>query len=113
MCEGGAIIDHDNQYLLWFGGEDILSDISERRAFLTLMQCQWPGWQIQWVHRGIVDLGAHLGFPAEKFLHELSPITQEDSYLERNAFCVDPEENNTLLSVRAQGCVSVTCMNGL
>ena len=42
-CEGGALIDHDSQLLLWFGGEDIIYDIPLRRAFLELMTYRWKG----------------------------------------------------------------------
>lgn len=47
-CEGAAVLDEDRQVLLWFGGEDVLYDIPLRRAFLELMRCQWPGWEVRW-----------------------------------------------------------------
>src|SRR5438874_1905161 len=59
-AEGAAIVDHDHQTLLWYGGEDILYDIPRRRVLLEMMQSQWPAWMIRWAAGGIAEIGAYV-----------------------------------------------------
>jgi len=46
-CEGAAVPDLDDRVLVFFGGEDIIGDITLRRTHLSLMRDMWPGWQIK------------------------------------------------------------------
>ena len=97
--KGGALIDHDRKTLVWYGGEDILHDILERRVLLDLMQKQWPGWTIRWAHEGIAELGAYFRIPVELFLARDAPDPSE-------AVRLIPERahlHNLLLTVRADG----------
>ena len=67
-CEGGAVIDLDKNILLWFGGEDIIYDISLRKLLLELMQTNWPGFRIVWAFEGIADLAAYAGYDINKVI---------------------------------------------
>jgi len=96
-CEGAAVLDEDRKVLVWFGGENIFYDILDRRAFLDLMRCQWQGWEIRWAAGGIVEVGAYLGLPAEKFLADTTP---EDGFWINTEY---PEKNDILITVRQQG----------
>ncbi|MGE5396632.1 MAG: hypothetical protein ACM3MK_03725 [Chitinophagales bacterium] len=69
-AEGGAVIDTDRNVFLLFGGEDILYDVPLRKMYLRLIQSPWRGWDIQWAHRGIVDLARYVGYPEEKVIDE-------------------------------------------
>jgi len=93
-CEGGAVLDEDHRVLVWFGGEDIMDDVPLRRAFLSLMEMQWPGWEINWATGGIIELGAYVNIPAEELL-----VDNKAEY----GFQVltdYPEDNRTLLTLR-------------
>jgi hypothetical protein len=61
------------------------------------MQCQWPGWSIQWAVGGIADVGGYLGFPVDKFL------THRDKSDEIRVDTRFPENNQTLLTLREDG----------
>lgn len=107
-CEGGAVIDHDRQVLLWFGAEDISYDVGLRRAFMPLMQRQWPGWEIRWATGAVAELGGYLGIPVSKFLD------QEERGRSAGFGQVPetPDENDTLLTVRQDGRTTVTRFYG-
>ena len=66
--EGGAIIDHTQRVLLWYGGEDILYDVPRRRVLFELMRTCWQGWQVRWADQGIVDLAQHVGISKQRVL---------------------------------------------
>lgn len=106
-CEGGAILDWDARVLTWFGGEDITCDVPLRRVFFELMQRQWPGWQLRWATGAIVELGAYLHLPAEKFL-----VNRGDQSGEFKVLTEYPEDNDTLLTVRRSGRTAVARIYG-
>src|SRR5215510_14179255 len=96
-CEGAAVLDEDRQALLWYGGEDIEYDVPQRRALLDLMKCQWQGWEIRWATGGIVEVGAYMGLPADRFLVDKEP---EERFV---AITGDPEGYDNVLTIRRQG----------
>lgn len=65
-AEGGAVLDLKRKKLILYGGEEIQYDIPLRNLYLKLMSNTWHGWDIQWAHRGIVDLATYVGYPKEK-----------------------------------------------
>lgn len=67
-AEGGAVLDLDKKYLIWWGGEDILYDLPRRRVYLKLQEKIWNGWIVEWAHRGIVDLAEYVRYPKENVL---------------------------------------------
>jgi hypothetical protein len=96
-CEGAAVLDEDRKVLLWYGGVDIEYDVPQRRAFLDLMKCQWQGWEIRWATGGIVEVGAYVGLPADRFLVDNEP---EKGFIALTEY---PEDNDTILTIRRQG----------
>jgi hypothetical protein len=69
FAEGGAVVDLNRKHLLFFGGEDVLSDVPLRRAYLELLARTWPGWTVEWACEGIADLAAYVGRPRESVLN--------------------------------------------
>jgi len=69
-AEGGAVIDAPNRRLLFYGGEDILSDIPLRNVFLCLIQQVWGGWELRWAYEGIADIAAYVDYPVERVISE-------------------------------------------
>jgi len=59
-CEGGTVVDTVARRLLWFGN-DVMSDLPERRAYSRLLSETWPGWRVDWAYDGVGDLAAHVG----------------------------------------------------
>ncbi|MFD0695908.1 hypothetical protein ACFQZT_17660 [Paenibacillus sp. GCM10027628] len=95
-AEGGAVIDEAKKLLLFYGGEDVQSNIPFRRLFLELIQKVWGDWEIQWAHEGIVDLAEYVGVPKEKVL-----AGKDDDLI--NADLEPPEEKewvDTIASIR-------------
>jgi hypothetical protein len=102
-CEGGALIDLDQQVLIWFG--QFGNNAYDVRYYHLLMQQAWPGWRIERAVEGILSIVRYLGRSLERFTpleREFKPRVAEDFNLDPayyyNSF---PE---TLISVRdAQG----------
>lgn len=97
--EGGCVIDFDTRHLLWYGGEDILYCPAENLAHHTLMQSQWPDWQVEWAKDGIFDLAAKLGLPQ----HIVFSGTVEEPQKMRPARA---ETSDTATFLLAEGIVS-------
>lgn len=74
-CGGAVLVDLDQKVLLFFGG-DIKYDVPRRRAFLDLLQVQWPGWTVRWAHEGIVEVAEYAGYAAAR--DRLAPIAGLD-----------------------------------
>lgn len=98
-CEGAAIVDLDRQELLFFGGDNILHDVTRRRAQLALMTATWPRWDIRWAYEGIVSIGRCLDLPATRFLTDYRPDAQE-RFRTLTAY---PEDNDVLLTTKIDG----------
>lgn len=98
-CEGAALLDFDEDVLLFFGGEDIMWDVPLRRAHLALMHEMWPGWEIRWAHEGLVTVGTYVGKPKEMFLTDREPDPEQRFRILGD----DPEDNRILLTVTRDG----------
>jgi hypothetical protein len=72
-AQGGVIVDLDLRVLLFYGGEDIGLNVSQRNAYILLMQQNWPNWTIEWAHQGVVDLGNYLGIPRDSYFKKGKP----------------------------------------
>lgn len=60
-CEGGAYLDMTAKRLVFFGGESIKYDPFLRAGLLAFFEHTWRGWNVEWAHRGILDLAAAAG----------------------------------------------------
>jgi hypothetical protein len=67
-AEGGAVMDLDRRYLLWFGAEDLQADVPLRRMHHRLMSHLWTGWHIDWASEGALDLARYIGSPQSSVL---------------------------------------------
>ncbi len=95
-CEGACILDYDNQYVLWFGGEDVLFDVTIREAHLLLMKQQWSDWKLSWANNGIFDIGEYLDLPRSQFISKNKRDENDAVY---SISTENPELDNMLLSV--------------
>ncbi|GAB3958678.1 hypothetical protein GCM10029978_004100 [Actinoallomurus acanthiterrae] len=59
-AEGGAVVDHPGRRLVFFGDE-LMTDLSAKRAFMRLLTLTWPGWDVRWAYDGLGDLAAQVG----------------------------------------------------
>ena len=64
-CEGAALLDIDTKTLTFFGGEDMNYDAAYRNAGLAMLRKAWPGWQVNWAYRGLIDIAEPLGIDPE------------------------------------------------
>lgn len=94
-AEGGALMDLREQRLLLFGGENIRFGVPERRAMLTLVRTNWPGWTIEWAHEELGDFVDALGLPRTLVQSDLpwsSPGSPKPA--------AKDEDNSTIVSIR-------------
>src|SRR5262249_30938330 len=59
--EGIALADFDEQLLLLNGGLAIQYILPVRLAYIEMARRSWPGWRVEWAHRGVVDVAKHIG----------------------------------------------------
>jgi hypothetical protein len=94
-AEGAAVIDHDQQVLLWFGGQDLVYDLPLRKAVVALLAHTWPGWEVRWAQGHIEAIARYLGVPLDR--------VRTEACGDPDAFCIqedDPEWNDVLVTVR-------------
>ena len=70
FAEGGAVVDVDKKYLLWFACGDVGRFVPYRRKFLELQRKIWEGWEVEWASRGVVDMAEYVGYPKENVLND-------------------------------------------
>jgi hypothetical protein len=59
-CEGAVLVDLDRHKLMFFGGDEIKFSPPLRRAFLPLLQLNWPEWKVEWLNQGLLDIANYL-----------------------------------------------------
>lgn len=59
-ADGGAVIDLDRRRLLFFGDE-LMVEMSERRALMSVLAAVWPGYAIGWAYDGTIELAGYVG----------------------------------------------------
>lgn len=59
-ADGGAVVDRDRRQLLFFGDE-LMVDMVQRRAVLSVLDALWPDYAISWAYDGTAELAAYLG----------------------------------------------------
>ena len=61
-CEGAVLLDRDARLLLFHTIHGpLLRSHGMRRAFVALLQQDWPGWTIRWAVRDLAEIVDHLG----------------------------------------------------
>lgn len=98
-CEGLVLVDLDSRHLIWFGGEEVLYDLSWRATHRRILEVTWNGWTVDWAHSGVAALAEFLGVARGAVLVEQeesvsSPLRQWPEI---------PEDNDLLVSVLEDG----------
>jgi hypothetical protein len=83
-ADGGVVVDLDRRRLLFFGDE-LMVDMPERRAMMTVLAAVWPDYAIGWAYDGTAELAGYVGA-------ELRPQEWEDRpgirlASDRNSLC--------------------------
>ena len=60
-ASGGVVVDYDNRKLTWSGDEEMLEIPRVESAYEKLLQASWPGFDIEFGGRGLMDLAAAAG----------------------------------------------------
>jgi hypothetical protein len=63
--EGGAVVDHRERRLIFYGDMNLTLELATKRVFMQLLASTWPGWNIDWAYDAIGDLAAHVGMDWE------------------------------------------------
>jgi len=67
-AEGCAVIDCPNKVLLFYGGQDLTTEIQMRRIFLKLLKAVWSDWDVRWAHEAMVDIVKYVGLDTSQLL---------------------------------------------
>ncbi len=54
--EGSVLIDTHKKLIIIYGGEHISYHLPHKKTYLQLMKHIWSGYDIQWGHRGLIDI---------------------------------------------------------
>lgn len=60
-ASGGVVVDYDNRKLVWSGDDEMLEIPRVESAYGRLLQASWPGFDIEFGGRGLMDLAAAAG----------------------------------------------------
>jgi hypothetical protein len=113
-AEGGAVMDLDRKRLHWFGGEDIISDVSLRRVHGQLLAKVWSGWIVRWAEGGVADIAGGLGIPLTKVLSaNKEPPAVPWGIRAPVATETDPDMSHSVASVRtSDGDIRLAMLHG-
>ena len=59
-ADGGAVVDLDRRRLLFFGDE-LMVEMRERRAMMSVLAAVWPDYAICWAYDGTAELAGYVG----------------------------------------------------
>lgn len=71
-ADGGALVDLDRRRLLFFGDE-LMVEMPERRALLTVLADLWPGYEVGWAYDGTIELAGYVGATLPKYTWDRRP----------------------------------------
>lgn len=74
-ADGGAVLDLDRRRLLFFGDE-LMVQMNERRAVMTVLATLWPDYSIGWAYDGTVELAGYVGAEVRPYVWETRPALQ-------------------------------------
>lgn len=72
--EGGALLDLDRRRLRLWGGEGVSHEVGPRQVWLELLRISWPGWDVRWADRGILELAEAAGVPPRQVRSRQPPL---------------------------------------
>lgn len=100
-CEGAVLLDLDARRLTFFC-DDSRYTPGLLPYYLRLLRHYWPGWEVRWADRGVIDVAVALGLDPDSVRSE----TDEDDFVPEPLGVEPPEYVNTLVTVRRAGVVS-------
>jgi hypothetical protein len=59
-ADGGAVVDLDRRRVLFFGDE-LMLEMAERRALMSVLAAVWPDYAICWSYDGTLELAGYVG----------------------------------------------------
>ncbi|MGV0834033.1 hypothetical protein [Mycolicibacterium thermoresistibile] len=71
-ADGGAVIDLDRRRVLFFGDE-LMVQMNERRALLTVLTAMWPDYQMGWAYDGTVEIAGYVGAEIDDDTSDIKP----------------------------------------
>lgn len=83
-ADGGVLLDLDRHRLLFFGDE-LMVEMAERRAMLTVLEVLWPGYAIGWAYGGTNELAGYVGVGLPDCRDLISPGVRLSD--DRNSLC--------------------------
>ena len=83
-ADGGAVVDLDRRRMLFFGDE-LMVEMAQRRALLSVLAAVWPDYAICWAYDGTAELAGYVG--AELPPHTWDQWPQLRLAGDRNALC--------------------------
>jgi hypothetical protein len=83
-ADGGAVVDLDRRRVLFFGDE-LMVEMPERRALMSVLAAAWPDYAICWAYDGIAELAGYVGAELPPSVWEKRPELR--LAYDRNALC--------------------------
>jgi hypothetical protein len=83
-ADGGAVVDLDRRRVLFFGDE-LMVEMRERRALMSVLAAVWPDYAICWAYDGTAELAGYVG--AELPSHTWDKRPKLRLARDRNALC--------------------------
>ena len=83
-ADGGAVVDVDRRRLLFFGDE-LMVEMPERRALMSVLAVAWPDYAICWAYDGTAELAGYVGAELPPYLWDNRPGLRLAR--DRNALC--------------------------
>ncbi|BBX74913.1 hypothetical protein [Mycobacterium shinjukuense] len=93
-ADGGAVVDLDRRRVLFFGDE-LMVEMRERRAVMSVLAAVWPDYSIGWAYDGTAELAGYVGAELRPCEWDKRPELRLSRH--RNSLChlvsvVDAEE---------------------
>jgi hypothetical protein len=83
-ADGGALVDFDRRRLLLFGDE-LMVEMPERRALMSVLAAVWPDYAICWAYDGTAELAGYVGAELPPYTWDKRPVLRLAP--DRNGLC--------------------------
>jgi hypothetical protein len=83
-ADGGAVVDLDRRRVLFFGDE-LMVEMDERRALMSVLAAVWPGYSIGWAYDGTAELAGYVGAELPPHSWDKQPTLRPAD--DRNSLC--------------------------
>ena len=71
-ADGGAVVDLDRRRVLFFGDE-LMVEMPERRALMSVLAAAWPDFAICWAYDGTAELAGYVGAELRRHTWDKQP----------------------------------------